>query len=216
MMIVNTEKKYSPKSLNEFIFPNDEARELVTAYSSGEMERPLILYGSSGTGKSLLQRLIPNAIENREVSVRKVKCADLQCAADVHNLYGRNKHFNRNFTFDGQRFNYIIIEEFLMTNKKIVDALKIELDDTLGTDLTIISTNRFEEIDSGILSRCEPLKLMPCDPNTFFLHAKKMFDFEGVEFDDKLLKKCLSATYTLHKDNRKYYSAIDSIFRKFN
>ena len=215
-MIVNTEKKYSPKSLNEFIFPNDEARELVTAYSSGEMERPLILYGSSGTGKSLLQRLIPNAIENREVSVQKVKCDDLQCAADVHDLYGRNKHFNRNFTVDGQRFNYIIIEEFLMTNKKIVDALKIELDDTLGTDLTIISTNRFEEIDSGIISRCELLKLMPCDPNTFFLHAKKMFDFEGIELDDKILKNCLSATYTLHKDNRKYYSAIDSIFRKFN
>ena len=101
-MIVNTEKKYSPKSLDEFIFPNEEARELVTTYSSGEMERPLILYGSSGTGKSLLQRLIPNAIENREVSVQKVKCADLKCAADVHDLYGRNKHFNRNFIFDGQ------------------------------------------------------------------------------------------------------------------
>jgi len=215
-MFVNTEKKYSPKSLNDFIFPNDEARELVTAYSSGEMERPLILYGSSGTGKSLLQRLIPNAIENREASVQKVKCDDLQCAADVHDLYGRNKHFNRNFTVDGQRFNYIIIEEFLMTNKKIVDALKIELDDTLGTDLTIISTNRFEEIDTGIVSRCESLKLMPCDPNTFFLHAKKMFDLEGIELDDKILKNCLSATYTLHKDNRKYYSAIDSIFRKFN
>ena len=215
-MIINTAKKYSPKSLDEFIFPNEEARELITAYASGEMERPLILYGSSGTGKSLLQRLIPNAIENREVSVRKVKCADLQCAADVHDLYGRNKHFNRNFTFNGQRFNYIIIEEFLMTNKKIVDALKIELDDTLGTDLTIISTNRFEEIDTGIVSRCELLKLMPCDPNTFFLHAKKMFDFEGIKLDDKILKNCLSATYTLHKDNRKYYSAIDSIFRKFN
>ena len=154
--------------------------------------------------------------KNREVSVRKVKCADLQCAADVHDLYGSNKHFNRNFTFDGQRFNYIIIEEFLMTNKKIVDALKIELDDTLGTDLTIISTNRFEEIDTGIVSRCESLKLMPCDPSTFFLHAKRMFDFEGIELDDKILKNCLSATYTLHKDNRKYYSAIDSIFRKFN
>jgi replication-associated recombination protein RarA len=214
-MIVNTEKKYSPKSLDEFIFPNEEARELVTAFSSGEMERPLILYGSSGSGKSLLQRLIPQAIERKETQVNKVICSDLKLPRDIHDLYGRNKHFNRNFTFDGQRFNYFIIEEFLITNKKIVDTLKIELEDTLGTDLTIISTNRFEEIDSGIVSRCESLKLMPCDPSTFFLHAKKMFDFEGIELDDKLLKNCLSATYTLHKDNRKYYSAIDSIFRKF-
>ena len=90
-MIVNTEKKYSPKSLDEFIFPNEEARELVTAYSSGEMERPLILYGSSGTGKSLLQRLIPNAIDQKHASLTVVKYADLKSASDIHDLYGRNK-----------------------------------------------------------------------------------------------------------------------------
>ena len=134
--------------------------------------------------------------------------------ADIHDLYGRNKHFNRTFTVEGQRFNYIIIEEFLMTNMRMIDAFKIELDKTLGTDLTIISTNRFEKIDVGIVSRSEPLELLPCDPNAFFLHARKIFDSEGVEFDDKILMNCLSATYTLHKDNRKYYSAIDSIFRK--
>ena len=213
-MIVNTAKKYSPKSLDDFIFPNDEARELVTAYSSGEMERPLILYGSSGTGKSLLQQLIPNAIDQKHASLTVVKCADLKSASDIHDLYGRNKHFNRTFTINGQRFNYIIIEEFLMTNMRMIDALKIELDKTLGTDLTIISTNRFEKIDVGILSRSESLELLPCDPNAFFLLARKIFDSEGVEFDDKILMNCLSATYTLHKDNRKYYSAIDSIFRK--
>jgi DNA polymerase III delta prime subunit len=213
-MIVNTEKKYSPKSLDEFIFPNEEARELVTAYSSGAMERPLILYGSNGTGKSLLQRLIPNAIDQKHASLTVVKCADLKSASDIHDLYGRNKHFNRTFTINGQRFNYIIIEEFLMTNMRMIDAFKIELDKTLGTDLTIISTNRFEKIDVGIVSRAEPLELLPCDPNAFFLHARKIFDSEGVELDDKILMNCLSATYTLHKDNRKYYSAIDSIFRK--
>jgi hypothetical protein len=101
-----------------------------------------------------------------------------------------------------------------MTNMRMIDAFKIELDKTLGTDLTIISTNRFEKIDVGIVSRAEPLELLPCDPNAFFLHARKIFDSEGVEFDDKILMNCLSATYTLHKDNRKYYSAIDSIFRK--
>ena len=213
-MIVNTAKKYSPKSLGEFIFPNEEARELVTAYSSGEIERPLILHGSSGTGKSLLQRLIPNAIDQKHASLTVVKCADLKSASDIHDLYGRNKHFNRTFTINGQRFNYIIIEEFLMTNMRMIDAFKIELDKTLGTDLTIISTNRFEKIDVGIVSRAEPLELLPCDPNAFFLHARKIFDSEGVELDDKILMNCLCATYTLHKDNRKYYSAIDSIFRK--
>lgn len=212
-MFINTAKKYSPKSLTDFIYPNAEAKDIVDAYVSGETEQPLILHGTNGTGKSLLQRLIPNAIEQREASLQVVKCADLKSADDIHDLYGRNKHFNRTFTVNDQRFNYIIIEEFLLTNAKMIDALKIELDQTLGTDLTILSTNRFDKIDIGIVSRSIDLELIPCEPYIFFPHAKKMFESEQVEIDDAKLLKCLEVTYTLRRDNRKYYQALDSLFR---
>ena len=143
-----------------------------------------------------------------------MKCADLKTASDIHDLYGRNKQFNRLFKVDGQRFNYIIIEEFLFTNKRLVDAFKIELDKTLGTDLTIISTNRFDMIDYGIVSRSEQLEIHPCEPHVFFPHAKKMFDAENVQIDDAHLLKCLEVTHAIKADNRKYYSAIDALFRK--
>ncbi len=213
-MYINTAKKYAPKSISDFIYQSSDADEVINAYASGVIERPLIFHGSNGTGKSLLQRLIPNAIEKREASLHVVKCADLKSADDIHDLYGRNKRFNRTFTINEQRFNYIIIEEFLMTNKKMIDALKIELDETLGTDLTIISTNRFDKIDYGIVSRSEVLGLLPCEPHVFFPHAKKMFEGEGVEVDDAQLLKCLEVTHALKADNRKYYSAIDAMFRK--
>ena len=212
-MFINTAKKYSPQSLSDFIYPNAEAKDIVDAYVLGSEERPLILHGTNGTGKSLLQRLIPNAIEQREASLQVVKCADLKSADDIHDLYGRNKHFNRTFTINGQRFNYIVIEEFLMTNAKMIDALKIELDETLGTDLTILSTNRFDKIDYGIESRSIALELIPCEPHTFFPHAKKMFESEQIDIDDAKLLKCLEVTYTLRPDNRKYYQALDTLFR---
>ena len=213
-MFVNTRKKYTPKTLDEFVFSDEKTKELATAYASGEMELPLILHGVSGGGKSLLQRLIPNAIEGREASVQVVKCADLKTADDIHDLYGRNKQFNRLFTCEGQRFNYIIIEEFLFTNKRLIDAFKIELDKTLGTDLTIISTNRFDMVDDAIVSRSEPLEIHPCEPHVFFPHAKKMFEAENVQIDDAHLLKCLEVTHMKDADNRKYYSAIDAMFRK--
>ena len=140
-MFVNSREKYSPKKLNDFVFPNNEVKELAMAYASGNIDTPLILHGTSGSGKSLLQQLIPNAIENCDANVTVVKCADLKTASDIHDLYRRNKFFNHLFTVNGQRYNYIIIEEFLITSKKLVDALKIELDKTLGTDLTILSNN---------------------------------------------------------------------------
>ena len=214
MMIVNTAKKYSPKSLDEFIFPNQEVFELVTAYASGDMERPLILYGSSGSGKSLLQRLIPQAIESKETQVNKVICSDLKLPRDIHDLYGRNKQFNHVFTVNGQRYNYFIIEEFYMKSIRLNDALKIELDASLGTDLTIFSTNRFELIDSGVMSRSETLEVQPCTPSIFFPHAKKIMQSEEIDISDHDLLVRLNAIYAVYKDNRKYYSTLDSLIRK--
>ena len=213
-MIVNTAKKYSPKALAEFLFPNQEVFELVTAYASGDMERPLILYGSSGSGKSLLQRLIPQAIESKETQVNKVICSDLKLPRDIHDLYGRNKHFNNVFTVNGQRYNYFIIEEFYMKSIRLNDALKIELDASLGTDLTIFSTNRFELIDSGVMSRSETLEVQPCTPSIFFPHAKKIMQSEEIDISDHDLQVKLNAIYAVYKDNRKYYSALDSLIRR--
>ena len=215
-MIINTAKKYSPNSLNEFIYPNNEVRDLVTAYASGEIERPLILYGSSGSGKSLLQRLIPQAIESKETQVNKVICSDLKLPRDIHDLYGRNKHFNNVFTVNGQRYNYFIIEEFYMKSIRLNDALKIELDRSLGTDLTIFSTNRFELIDSGVLSRSEVLEVQPCTPSIFFPHAQKIMQAEQIDISDHDLLVKLTAIHAAYNDNRKYYSALDHLIRKFN
>lgn len=213
-MFINTIKKYSPQTLTDFIYPDSDAKDIVDAYVSGEADQPLILHGTSGTGKSLLQRLIPHAIEQRHPKLKKVKCADLKSADDIHDLYGRNKMFDHLFREDGQKFNYIIFEEFNITNKKIIDAMKIELDRSLGVDLTIISTNRFEKIDSGIASRSIDLELMPCEPTIFFPYAKKIFTQENIHIDDAKLMKCLDVTFIMNRDNRKYYQAIDKLFRQ--
>jgi len=214
-MILNTERKYSPSTLDEFIFPDEESKELVMAYATGKIDKPLLIFGGSGTGKSTLQKLLPNAIEGRKASIRKIRCSDFKSQEDIHKYYGRTKFFCKDFKDEGQKYNYFIIEEFLLKTDKLNDALKIELDESIGIDLSIFSTNRIDQVDKGILSRCELLELKPCEPNTFFNHAKKIFMNEEKEIDDQYLMKCLQAVYTLNADNRKYYSALDGLFRKF-
>ena len=212
-MFIDSMTKYRPKSLNEFLFPNSESKELVEAYASGEINKSLILHGTSGCGKSLLQELIPNTIEKSIARLQKIRCADIKKASDVHAHYSKNKHFDHLFR-DNEHYNYIIIEEFLITNQRISDAFKIEMEKNRGVDLTIISTNQFNKVDVGILSRSLDIELIACEPNQFFNHAKSIFDRENVHIEDQVLMKCLDVTYTLHQDNRKYYDAIDALFRK--
>ena len=212
-MIISTIKNYSPKSIHEIIYPNSEVKEMVFAYASGELEAPLLLYGTSGTGKSLIQRLLPNAIEKKLLDLEKVKCSDLKNASDIHDLYGRNKMFNKNYTINDQKFNYIIIEEFLMTKTAMSDAMKIELDETLGTDLTILSTNRLDEVDVGIKSRCEIVHVPPCAPQLFLPYAIQILKSLSVNYDVNILLDGLKQVFKTYADNRKYYQWLDRVIR---
>ena len=51
----------------------------------------------------------------------------------------------------------------------------------------ILSTNRLDEVDRGIQSRCEPLYVPPCTPQIFLPYAKKILDSVSVEYDDDAL-----------------------------
>ena len=77
----------------------------------------------------------------------------------------------------------------------------------------ILSTNRLEEVDRGIQSRCEPLHVPPCTPQIFLPYAKKILDSVSVEYDDNALFGGLSAVYKTFSDNRKYYQWLDKVIR---
>ena len=103
---INTEAKYSPKNIGELIFPNEEVGNVVAAYASGEVRRPLILSGRNGTGKSLIAKLIPKAIEKmEEVIVSQIKSHKLNSDNEVDELFSRGKIFDSLFTVNGQRYS---------------------------------------------------------------------------------------------------------------
>ena len=76
-----------------------------------------------------------------------------------------------------------------------------------------LSTNRLDEVDRGIQSRCEVVHVPPCAPKLFLPHAKKILDSVLVEYDDNVLLNGLSTVYKLSQDNRKYYQWLDKVIR---
>jgi len=213
---INTEGKYSPALIGDFIFPNSHVKSVVTAYASGEVRRPLILCGRNGTGKSLIARLLPKAIEGMEdVQITYVKAHNLSSDREVDELFSHNKMFDSLFTVNGQRYTYIVIEE-MNSCIKGRNAFRIALDKYIGTDLTIITTNEITQIDKGIRSRCEVLEVPACTPAVFFPHARRIMEKEGIEIEDSALLAALEASYDIAPDNRGYYKVLDGLFRGFH
>lgn len=213
-IIVDTEKKYRLKTLDDFVFPNEEVEELARAYGTGEVTRPLILSGPNGTGKSVLAELIPRRIEgDRHTYINRVRSCDLNSNKEVYGQFTRNKQFDDLFTVNDQQFNYNVIEE-VNFEAKASDAFRTVLDDYRGTDLTIMTTNRLSKVDVGVRSRCEVLEVPPCEPHVFLPRAMEIIKSEGYDIETDVLLEALQSVYDVASDNRRYYQKIDELLRK--
>lgn len=209
---INSQSKYRPKNLSEFIFPNDNVRKVVNAYVSGNIRRPLLLSGPNGTGKSLLAQLIPCAIEGREIEVKKWVADDLEKSETFSKAFAYSAQFNQLFAPKDQRMYYHFIDE-MNFRMRHTDRLKVILDAESEYDLTLITTNAINNIDIGIRSRCEILTVEPCAPNLFLPHAMKIFEKERIDIDEASVLRALTCAYNKWPTNREYYKAIDAIFR---
>lgn len=212
---MNTQYKYRPQRIEDFVFANDRLERQIKRYTSGKSLRPLVLYGPNGTGKSTLADLIPKSIDGAEVKVERIKAEDLNSNAEVRKLFTRSKQFDKLFAPEGQSRCYTVVEE-VNFDPKAKGALRDSLDEMEGRDLAIFTTNEVDKLDEGLLSRAEVIEIPPAPAARFLPHAQKILRAEGVELDDASVLDVLESVYDLHRDNRAYYKAMDEIIAESN
>jgi DNA polymerase III delta prime subunit len=207
---MNTEQKYRPKSIGEFVFPNDDVERKIRRYTTGKATRPLILHGPHGVGKSLLAEIIPKELEGRNVKIDYIRAEDLDSNVKVRHAFTRTKQFDRFFKPEDQDRNYTIVEE-VNFDPRAKGALRTSLDDMEGRDLFIFTTNELEKLDSGLRSRAEMIEVSPVSPERFLGRAQTILKKEGILLDDSIVLEALDAVYSNDHDNRAYYKMIDEI-----
>ncbi len=73
---MNTNYKYRPKTIDEFVFATPKLETQIKRYADSKTMLPLVLHGEYGTGKSLLAELIPKAIDGDAVSINYVNAEE--------------------------------------------------------------------------------------------------------------------------------------------
>jgi DNA polymerase III delta prime subunit len=207
---MNTAIKYAPTSLDTFVFANQQLKVLIDRYVEGGSMAPLVLYGKNGTGKSTLAKLIPEAIDGKDVYVNKVKASTLNNEREVMDKFTRHAGFDRMFTYGGQSRNYTVVEE-VNFEAKASSALRVALDQMSGTDLFIFTTNEIGKIDPGLSSRATLVEVPPIPPDVFLPFAVEILNAEDVKLSREDVFDVLDAVYEMHHDNRKYYDAMDDL-----
>jgi replication-associated recombination protein RarA len=212
---MNTNYKYRPKTIDEFVFATPKLETQIKRYTQSKSMLPLVLHGEYGTGKSLLADLIPKALDGEDVKVNYINAEELNSANDVRKKFFRSVQFDKLFSANGQKNNYTVVEE-VNFDPKAKGALRVCLDGMAERELFIFTTNEVEKIDKGLLSRAEVVEVLPAPPHRFFPRAQHILRSEGVDLEDSVLRDVLETVYENDYDNRAYYRALDEIIEAWN
>lgn len=212
---MNTIHKYRPRSIDEYVFATTDLEHKVRRYVDGKTTLPLVLHGSHGTGKSLLAELIPKAIDGENVSVNNIHAEDLNNKKEVRTKFSRAVNFDRLFSVNGQRMGYTVVEE-VNFDPSAKGALRTCLDEMVGRELYIFTTNEVNKIDKGLLSRAEVVEVLPAPADKFLPRAQHILRSEGVDLDDAVIYDVLESVYDVECDNRKYYKVLDEIIEAWH
>jgi DNA polymerase III delta prime subunit len=128
----------------------------------------------------------------------------------VFDKFTRNTNFDSCFVFEGQSKNYTVVEE-VNFEAKASSALRVAVDQMLGKDLLIFTTNEIGKIDPGLASRSTLIEVPPLLPKAFLPTAIHILKAEGLEIDESEVLDVLDSVYEVHQDNRKYYDALDDL-----
>jgi replication-associated recombination protein RarA len=170
-------KDYTPKSVSDIVFANDRDQQLLMDIVYGKYPFPasgkngILLYGVNGTGKSALAKLLPDAIES--VKTGAVAYASFEEIEDGNNnskIIGRIRTQSDFVPLASN--HYFVLDEVDNLNKTSMASLKSVMNAS-GT-IFIMTTNRFREIDNGVVDRCHCVPFNAAPSAKWLPFAKKM------------------------------------------
>jgi replication factor C small subunit len=145
-------QKYAPKTLDDLIL-SDKNR---TFFSKIDENTPhLLLYGSAGTGKTSLAKIIVKDV---------LKCQYLYINSSDENGIDtiRNKvtNFSQTRSLDGKK-KVIILDEFCGTTPEAQRMLRNTMEEYVSTTRFILTANYINRIIDPIQSRCLLFEIIP-------------------------------------------------------
>jgi len=179
-------EKYRPDTLDGYV-GNEHVVDKVKIYIENGDVPHLLLYGTAGTGKTTLAKIIAKNIDCDLMYIN---------ASDENNVEAvRTKIKNFASTIGFRKWKVVILDESDYMTPNAQAALRNLMETFSKTTRFILTCNYVEKIIDPIQSRCQVFGITPPSKADVAKRTAKILQTENIEFDMKDLATIVNANY---------------------
>ena len=182
--------RHEPKSFNDLVFHDPKVAETIRQYTTGVRPKHLLLYGPTGSGKSIAAEIIVNtclASSGGSAAIVKLDLLDLE--AKGFDLVSNSWGFQR---LCGATRCYAIIDEIDHLKQTKLREMRTFMD-TASYVTFVCTTNNLHELDAPLQNRFKKLHVELPTADDWIPRAMHIMQAEGYSVSEKQLKLLLNA-----------------------
>jgi len=168
-------EKYRSKVLDEYI-GNEQLKQIVSQYINTNDIQNLLLYGTPGTGKTTLAKLIVN---NINCDFLYINASDER---GIDTIRDKVQGFASSASF--KPLKIIILDEADFLTIQAQASLRNIIETYSRTTRFILTCNYLERIIDPLQSRCQVLKITPPSKKEVAQHVANVLDQEDINYEN--------------------------------
>lgn len=197
-------RKYRPKTFDEVIGEDRVTKTLQNQVMTGQIGHAYLFTGSRGIGKTSIAKIFAKAVnclspvngsacgkcenclrleQENDINIIEIDAASNNKVDDIRQIREKVK-----FMPVGAKYKVYIIDEVHMLSDSAFNALLKTLEEPPSYVIFILATTEVHKLPQTILSRCVRFDFRLVSVDELAKHLAKVFDNEGIKYDEESLK----------------------------
>lgn len=189
------DQRFTPRELKDMVFHTQDSLDLINGCVTGSIGFPatgingIILYGTFGTGKSALAKILPDLIEKSRGGIKaNSRFFNISQGGDNGARVIEDIRNQAKLNTWQVAFHYFVLDEVDNLRKESMESLKVAMNTNANNCIYIMTTNKLSAIEGGVLNRSITVEFNAAPSSAWLSRIKKVLAaYDVIDVSDEEL-----------------------------